>query len=73
MCGIWTFINPEGCDLTKLFGDFMKIKNRGPDFSNFQIYNNVIVGFHRLSIMDLSFKSNQPYVLKDNNKTIVFI
>ena len=73
MCGIWTFINPEGYDLTKLFGDFMKIKNRGPDFSNFQIYNNVIVGFHRLSIMDLSFKSNQPYVLKDNNKTIVFI
>lgn len=73
MCGIWTFINPEGYDLTKLFGDFMKIKNRGPDFSNFQVYNNVIVGFHRLSIMDLSFKSNQPYVLKENNKTIVFI
>jgi asparagine synthase (glutamine-hydrolysing) len=51
----------------------MKIKHRGPNFSNFQNYNNVLIGFHRLSIMDLSFKSNQPYVLKYNNKTIVFV
>ncbi len=73
MCGIWAFINPKSYELTKLFGDFMKIKHRGPDFSNFQIYDNALVGFHRLSIMDLSFKSNQPYVLKENNKTVVFV
>jgi asparagine synthase (glutamine-hydrolysing) len=51
----------------------MKIKHRGPDFSVFQNYQNLIVGFHRLSIMDLSFKSNQPYTLKDDERTIVFI
>ncbi len=73
MCGIWTFINHDSYSLTDLFNDFMKIKHRGPDFSNFQIYNNVLVGFHRLSIMDLSFKSNQPYVLKEHNKTVVFV
>ena len=73
MCGIWAFINHKNYNLTTLFNDFNKIKHRGPDFSNFQIYNDVIVGFHRLSIMDLSFSSNQPYILKEDNKTIVFI
>jgi asparagine synthase (glutamine-hydrolysing) len=73
MCGIWTFINYVGFDIKTLFDNFMKIKHRGPDYSTFQIYDNVLVGFHRLSIMDLSFKSNQPYVLKDLNRTIVFI
>jgi asparagine synthase (glutamine-hydrolysing) len=73
MCGIWAFINPAGYDIKKLYEDFMKIKHRGPDFSVFQNYQNLIVGFHRLSIMDLSFKSNQPYTLKDDERTIVFI
>ena len=78
MCGIWTYINSklDNNDLKKfnqLFNDFMKIKHRGPDFSNFQNYNNVLIGFHRLSIMDLSFNSNQPYVFHKDNNSIVFI
>ena len=75
MCGIWTFINllNKNIDVIKLYNNFMNLKNRGPDFSNFQIYNNIYVGFHRLSIMENNFKGNQPYVIEDNNKTIVFI
>jgi len=74
MCGIWAYI-----DLLKkniynyniLFNDFMKLKHRGPEYSSFQIYNNIYVGFHRLSIMDPSFLSNQPYILKNNNNNII--
>jgi asparagine synthase (glutamine-hydrolysing) len=73
MCGIWAFINPTGYDIKMLYDDFMKIKHRGPDFSSFQNYQNLIIGFHRLSIMDLSFISNQPYTLRDENRTIVFV
>jgi asparagine synthase (glutamine-hydrolysing) len=72
MCGIWAFLNNKK-DLNVLFKNFMNIKHRGPDYSSFQIYDNLIVGFHRLAIMDLSFSSNQPYILKENNKTIVFV
>ena len=83
MCGIWGYICSKDNiidhnKLTNLFDNFMKTKSRGPDFSNFQNYNNVLVGFHRLAIMDLSFISNQPYILSnelpDNEtKTIVFV
>lgn len=76
MCGIWTFIKlakEQNLDITKLFQDFWNIKMRGPDNSYLENYNNVWVGFHRLAIMDLSFASNQPYVLQQGEKTIVFI
>jgi asparagine synthase (glutamine-hydrolysing) len=76
MCGIWTFIKlakEQNLDILKLFQDFWNIKMRGPDNSYLENYNNVWVGFHRLAIMDLSFASNQPYVLQQGDKTIVFI
>jgi asparagine synthase (glutamine-hydrolysing) len=73
MCGIWSYISSDLGKIDQLFSDFMKTKPRGPHFSNFQNYNNVLVGFHRLSIMDLSFASNQPYVFCKDNRTIVFI
>ena len=76
MCGIWSYINFHKVDnnlLNILFNNFMKIKHRGPDFSSFNYYNNVLIGFHRLSIMDLSFSSNQPYTICQDGRTIVFI
>jgi asparagine synthetase B (glutamine-hydrolysing) len=73
MCGIWAFLNKNNKDLNILFKNFMNIKHRGPDYSSFQIYNNIIIGFHRLAIMDLSFSSNQPYILKQDDRTIVFV
>jgi len=83
MCGIWTYIKlakkhtinklifPE-LDLSKLFQDFWNIKMRGPDNSYLENYGNVWVGFHRLSIMDTSFKSNQPFVFQEKERTVIF-
>ena len=77
MCGIWAFINlikNKQINYNNLYNDFMKIKHRGPDLSIFQtIYNNIIIGFHRLAIMDPTFTSNQPYILEDNDRTIIFL
>jgi len=74
MCGIWSFIK-----LCKKYNispekDFWNMKKRGPDYSSLQcISPNVWIGFHRLAIVDPSFTSNQPFVFKENDKTIVFI
>ena len=78
MCGIWTYIklskNNKNKNLTKkLLDNFWNLKNRGPDNSILQTFGNVTVGFHRLSIMDNSFQSNQPFIFQDNLKTVVFI
>jgi len=75
MCGIFSYIQIKSKNLVlaKLFHDFMQLKHRGPDSSHFDIYNNVIIGFHRLAIIGDSFSGNQPFILNDNNKTIIFI
>jgi asparagine synthase (glutamine-hydrolysing) len=77
MCAIWAFIqlfnNNIILNYNKLYDDFLKLKNRGPTFSNYQIYNNTHIGFHRLAIMNPTISGNQPFVINDNNRTIVFI
>jgi asparagine synthase (glutamine-hydrolysing) len=77
MCGIWALIEKtskqQNVDISKYLSDFWALKHRGPDNSHFETFNQVYVGFHRLAIMDTSFKSNQPYILNDMDRTIVFI
>ena len=75
MCGIWAFIEliKKTTDYHKLFNDFMNIKNRGPDMSSFQTIKNVTIGFHRLAIIDPKFHANQPYIIEDKDRTIIFI
>ena len=75
MCGIWAYIEliKNSSDFQKLFNNFMNIKNRGPDTTNFQTIKNVIIGFHRLSIIDPKFHANQPYIIEDKERTIIFI
>ncbi len=75
MCGIWALIEKSNIqsDISKYLADFWQLKHRGPDNSHFETFNQVYVGFHRLAIMDTSFKSNQPYVFNDIDRTIVFI
>lgn len=77
MCGIWAFINllkNKKINYNNLYSDFIKIKQRGPDLSIFKnINNNIFLGFHRLAIMDPTFTSNQPYILEDNDRTIIFL
>ena len=78
MCGIWSLIRlgkskAKNHDMTQLFQDFYQLKHRGPDNSYFETYNNVILGFHRLAIMDDTFTSNQPFIYEDEQRTVVFI
>jgi len=75
MCGIWTLINlnRKNINISKYFANFWSMKHRGPDNSSFETYEQVLVGFHRLAIMDISFRSNQPFICQDNLNTIVFI
>ena len=75
MCGIWSYIRlkSDGYNYKVLFDNFMNIKNRGPDMSVFQNFNNIYIGFHRLAIMEPTIHSNQPYIIKNKDKTIVFI
>lgn len=75
MCGIWAFINliKQSPQFSKLYHDFMAIKSRGPDMSSIQTIKNVSIGFHRLAIMDPTFHANQPYIMEDGERTIIFI
>ena len=75
MCGIWALINKNENteELKKYLNDFWNIQHRGPDNSHLETFENVYVGFHRLAIMDTSFKSNQPYVIQERDRTIVFV
>lgn len=73
MCGIWTLINKDNSCKKEFLHYFWNIQHRGPDNSHLETFDNVYVGFHRLAIMDTSFKSNQPYIIKQEDRTIVFI
>lgn len=55
MCGIWAIINRVKLTSEKLAG-FDKVKPRGPDHSIIHLNDTSIIGFHRLSINDLSSK-----------------
>ena len=70
MCGIFAILNnPDNITKNDIDKNFQKGKNRGPEYSNFNIYNeyNLIAGFHRLAINGTtSFeKSNQPFFIKN--------
>ena len=75
MCGIWALIQlkKKKLDPVQLFQDFQKLQHRGPDHSSFEIYQQAIIGFHRLAIVDDTFHSNQPFILEDSRRTIMLI
>lgn len=75
MCGIWALINKKKStqNVKKYLNDFWNIQHRGPDNSHLETFENVYIGFHRLAIMDTSFKSNQPYIIQELDRTIVFV
>lgn len=75
MCGIWVMIKllEKEMKQKQYYTNFMKLQHRGPDNSSFLELKNAKVGFHRLSIMDTSISSNQPYLFKTKDKTIVFV
>ena len=71
MCGIWALLSKYSIkNFGEFYKSFMKIKHRGPDYSSFDLIgNDLLLGFHRLAIMDLSVDGNQPfhYVREDGS------
>lgn len=64
MCGIFFQRCREGLDANKLLLRFNKLNYRGPDHSEiYQLDNNTVMGFHRLSVNDLSTVGHQPFEL----------
>lgn len=63
MCGIFAYINSDTIkDFSNLHELFMTMRHRGPEFSSFDLIGpHVILGFHRLAIMDLTTEGNQPF------------
>ena len=68
MCGIFAYINSE-IDTQNIWKNCDKITHRGPDNSKKQIlqkgYQKILLGFHRLSINDLSENANQPFNIQN--------
>ena len=61
MCGIFCYVG-DSIKPIYLQENFSKIENRGPDYSVLQSIHNVQLGFHRLSINDLSESGHQPFI-----------
>jgi asparagine synthase (glutamine-hydrolysing) len=66
MCGIFTLLNDDRIDINLINDEFIKGKNRGPEFSKLDTnYMKMVLGFHRLAINGLNEESNQPLVIDD--------
>ena len=63
MCGIFSLLNSNGISEDFVGTEFLKGKNRGPEYSKLQFLNNSYFGFHRLAINGLNEKSNQPFMI----------
>ncbi|HEY9702813.1 MAG TPA: asparagine synthase-related protein [Allocoleopsis sp.] len=74
MCGIFLFLDKEKTFSSEnVFSNFLLVKHRGPDNSDFKIIKDLYVGFHRLSITDTSSNSNQPFVIQEENSNFLLI
>lgn len=75
MCGIWGLLDKNMIINNKIYDAFNSIKHRGPDNSNFSTreFQNyqIITGFHRLAIHDLTVHGNQPFYLQIGNRLII--
>ncbi|WP_430814693.1 asparagine synthase B [Carboxylicivirga sp. RSCT41] len=68
MCGFAVYTGSDKMDKLKFAREFKKIQYRGPDNSITRDFeDNGWMGFHRLSIMDVSENGNQPLVYKHIN------
>lgn len=70
MCGIFVYKGSSIPD-DVLVKSASMIKHRGPDLTTYQKIDDVFLAFHRLSIIDLSYDGNQPFVDANNRNFIV--
>ena len=61
MCGIFCYVGKNYSE-EDLLENFNRIKLRGPDSSRLIKVDNVLLGFHRLAINDISEKGMQPFI-----------
>lgn len=81
MCGIWFYltrpdlIKSSGLNKQELYNKYMTVQPRGPDNSELKYLPDygLMIGFHRLKIMDQSTKGDQPFILEDELKVIYVI
>ncbi len=68
MCGFAVYTGSDMMDKLLFASEFKKIEYRGPDNSNIKDFGvDGWMGFHRLSIMDVSSNGNQPLQYKHLN------
>lgn len=60
MCGIWAIVNRSKITPEQM-SSYETIQPRGPDHSVIHLSQSTMIGFHRLSIMDVSEKGDQPF------------
>ena len=68
MCGIYWLLHTKPLsneENSNINTNFKKGSGRGPDYSKLIKKNNNYIGFHRLSINDLSLNGNQPFEIND--------
>ena len=71
MCGICGIMGPQSA--RKLLERMLqKQQHRGPDYTGVWLDEHVALGHNRLSILDLSPSSHQPFVSTDNRFVLVF-
>lgn len=84
MCGIWVYIErKKNFTPTYLQHNFNKLKHRGPDNTRFIRFSHdmdnmgnilsVYIGFHRLSINDVSETGNQPFIYSKEEREVYTI
>lgn len=73
MCGTWAVLMKNPTLTNKYLNLFNNVKNRGPDNSYIHVDKNYIIGFHRLSINDLSIFGNQPFFYSDKIYNYILI
>ncbi len=69
MCGIITIYcnNAKQRQLNEIINSHEMLANRGPDCGSLIINKKEILGFRRLSVVDLSTNSNQPFFNADKS------
>lgn len=62
-------------DKNELYRHYLNVQPRGPDKSVFYEISkyNILIGFHRLSIMDVSSNGDQPFIFENNERIIYLI
>jgi len=61
MCGIFAYLGKK-YSKEDLLTNFNRISDRGPDSSKIINVDNIVLGFHRLAINDLSDDGMQPFI-----------